>query len=420
MKKSKTILYLRTDISNQELQAGGSVAHTLGVLNGFLKQGYEVQVASSSMIEALKRIPLAQLKGLKNPSCLSFLRWKCNCLLSNIFFTLSVWKTVRRQKINFIYQRYSLLNASGLLLKKLKKIPLVLEYNGSEAWIEKHWGKNRGSFFFSWLSRWIEEKNLKEADALIVVSQVLKKELVGRGVAPCNILVNPNGVDTEEYDPEKLTDVRAFLRKKLRVEDKFVFGFIGSFSYWHGINVLEYMIPAVLDKEPRAIFLLIGDGPLLPGLKQKCSAHVKKNKVIFTGTVKQKDAKNYLACCDAFLCPTQSNLDGTKFFGSPTKLFEYMSMAKPVIASDLEQISDIIKPAIKEPNTSIGISKEIGMLVNSDQYANFVTFALNLMELGLTYQVKLGENARKRIKHSFSWQCHVNRILFFLKEREIC
>ena len=47
-----------------------------------------------------------------------------------------------------------------------------------------------------------------------------------------------------------------------------------------------------------------------------------------------------------FLSPTQPNADGTAFFGSPTKIFEYLSMGRPILASDLEQLTEIIKPAL--------------------------------------------------------------------------
>ena len=69
-----TVLYLRTDITDQEMTAGGSVAHTLGVINGFRDLGYEVVCGSSCLDSVLKKVELKQLIRLSNPSWLKFLR----------------------------------------------------------------------------------------------------------------------------------------------------------------------------------------------------------------------------------------------------------------------------------------------------------------------------------------------------------
>jgi len=93
----KTIFYLRTDIYNKPLIAGGSVTHTLGVIEGFLECNYNVICASSLELEGFKQIPFTHFISLKNPRFLKFLRWKLNCLLSNIFFTISCLKLFKKK-----------------------------------------------------------------------------------------------------------------------------------------------------------------------------------------------------------------------------------------------------------------------------------------------------------------------------------
>ena len=199
---SKTILYLRTDICNEELTAGGSVAHTLGVIQGFSDLGYNVLCASSCMQKLLKKQTLNTLIVLKNPDWLSFLRWKINCFLSSFFFFFQLRTLVKNQNVLFIYQRYSLLNMSGVLLKWVFKKKLILEYNGSEAWIATHWIIKKRWLTFEWLMKKVEHINIKHADTIIVVSEVLKHELLGQGVSKDKILVNPNGVNAQIYKPE--------------------------------------------------------------------------------------------------------------------------------------------------------------------------------------------------------------------------
>jgi glycosyltransferase involved in cell wall biosynthesis len=198
---SKTILYLRTDICDEELTAGGSVAHTVGVIQGFRELGYEVICASSCMQELLKKQKLRKFIKLSNPGWLRFLRWKINCFLSSFFFFFQAQQLLKNEDVLFIYQRYSLLNMTGVLLKWHYKKKLILEYNGSEAWIATHWITKKRWLTFEWLMNKIESINLHNADTIVVVSQVLKDELIGYNVYLKKILVNPNGVDARQYKP---------------------------------------------------------------------------------------------------------------------------------------------------------------------------------------------------------------------------
>ena len=84
-------------------------------------------------------------------------------------------------------------------LAKQFAIPFVLEYNGSEIWINRHWGQ---ALRYEQLSSQIELLNLQGADVIVVVSDALKAELISRGIDAKKILVNPNGVDSQRYSPE--------------------------------------------------------------------------------------------------------------------------------------------------------------------------------------------------------------------------
>jgi glycosyltransferase involved in cell wall biosynthesis len=208
--KQKIILYLRTDICNQELAAGGSVAHTVGVVSGFIDLGYQVVVASSCMHTILKKLPLLQLLELSNPQFLRPLRWKINCFLSSLIFFLNIIFRLKKKDIEFIYQRYSLLNITGLLLAWWYKKKLILEYNGSEAWIASNWIEKKRWIKFEWLMKHVELMNILYADTIVVVSKVLKEELLACNVDGKKILVNPNGVDTNRFKPVHNEEVKEY------------------------------------------------------------------------------------------------------------------------------------------------------------------------------------------------------------------
>jgi glycosyltransferase involved in cell wall biosynthesis len=130
-----------------------------------------------------------------------------------------------------------------------------------EVWIDKHL-LVRKDIRFTLLVRFNEWLNLHWATRIIVVSQVLRDQLIHAGVIADKIIVIPNGVDTNVYNSEKLTEQRAQLRAQLGLQNNFVFGFIGTFGAWHGVHVLADTITLVARTQPNARFLMIGDGPL--------------------------------------------------------------------------------------------------------------------------------------------------------------
>lgn len=406
--KAETIIYLRTDLGNQQLQAGGSVGHTLGVIRGYVDAGYTVIVASSALWSVLEKEGLL-LYYLRLPFFCRWLGTKISALLSSFFFLPRLLYLMVRYKPTYLYQRYSLLNVSGILAACIMRVPLVLEYNGSEVWIERYW-TFRQKLRLIKLIALIEWINLRFATLIVVVSDALRHDLINRDIPAAKIITNPNGVDIQQFNPATLHGARQHTRTKLGLEGNTVVGFIGTFSAWHGINMLGQIIPAVINQQPTIRFLLIGDGQLKQWLAQEL--HYYKEYIVYTGTVAQEQARDYLAACDMFLCPTQPNADATPFFGSPTKLFEYMSLAKPVIASDLEQVAQIIAPAYKKQQEQwITAANACGLLVDSNDVDGFVQAILMVTCWSEEERRAMGLQAREKIAREYTWHHHVRKII---------
>ena len=98
----------------------------------------------------------------------------------------------------------------------------------------------------------------------------------------------------------------------------------------------------LLPADSRVRFLLVGAGRLREEVERIVRAAGIGNQVIFSGHVEHERVPALLDACDILLSPHVPLADGSEFFGSPTKLFEYMAMGKGIVASRLGQIGEVL------------------------------------------------------------------------------
>jgi glycosyltransferase involved in cell wall biosynthesis len=122
------------------------------------------------------------------------------------------------------------------------------------------------------------------------------------------------------------------------------------------------------------------------------------DNVTFTGIVPQDQAPKYLMCSDIFLSPHVPNADGTPFFGSPTKLFEYMALGKGIIASDMDQLGEILT------------NEETALLVPPADDAA-LAHAIERLCTDRELSDRLGKAARELALREYTWEAHVKRII---------
>lgn len=378
------------------LRAGGSVGHTVGVLEE-LSRLAQVEVISNEPIYGMDNLPCEIVEPIRCPR-----GWKGE-LLYNLYFVPRLADRIRAFNPDFVYHRYNGYSVATARVCRQLGVPLVLEFNSSDLWKIRHWETtgstlNPTKLLKKLILSFAEPYNLHHADLIVVVSEPLKKSLAASNVNEGRVLVNPNGVDPQKFKPAALERVSR-IREELEIAfDKTVIGFAGTFGQWHGVPELAEAI-IELNADPtvhsRLFFVLYGDGPLGPMIREKLR-HFEN--VRFTGIVEYEHIQDYLAVCDILLAPHGNPLDGRDFFGSPTKLFEYMAMEKGIVASRLGQMEEVLE----DGRTAI--------LVNPGDYKDLTRGILQLVN-NPEQIARLGQNARQAVMRKHTWKQNVTRLI---------
>jgi glycosyltransferase involved in cell wall biosynthesis len=396
--RTATPLYLRTDLSFG-VRAGGSVGHIAGVINELGRELGPPVLLTTDPVPTVR--PDVDVRHVPVPERFWNFRELPSLVLNDVVDAEAAQVAVNR-RLGLVYQRYSLNNYAGLRVARRAGVPFVLEYNGSEIWMSRHWHR---PLKYEALAERIELLNINHADLVVVVSGAMRDELVARGAFRERILVNANAVDPERYRPD--IDGAA-IRHRYNLEGQTVVGFIGTYQPWHGAEPLARAFAILMRDRPelrdRVRLLMVGTGPSLATVKQIIRAASLDDLVRYTGLVAQEDGPQHLAACDILASPHVPNPDGTPFFGSPTKVFEYMAMGRGIVASDLDQIGEVLRHRetawLVPPDDPDGLARGLARLVDDP-----------------ALRASLGEAARRDALANHTWRAHVRRTIAALEAR---
>ncbi|HEX8920297.1 MAG TPA: glycosyltransferase family 4 protein [Pyrinomonadaceae bacterium] len=369
-------------------QLGGAASHINGFINAAMKLGARISLLSNDQIAGLDedKTPLKVIW----PKPLGSTRAAFD-VYNNLLFTHAAAREIARTAPDFIYQRYSRFSWAGVEASLRTGRPLFLEYNGSEVWVGRYWDRVGR---LSLLERY-ERLNLRAAARVFVVSEVERRNLLRVGVEDERIVVNPNGVDAERFQPG-IGGER--VRLELGIEgDETLVGFVGTFGPWHGVVALAEAVK-LMPEDARVRFLLVGSGVLRGEVERILREAGALPRVILTGAVEHERVPQLLDACDVLASPHVPLEDGSEFFGSPTKLFEYMAMGKGIVASRLGQIGEVLQDEetalLVAPGDARELSEAIQRLANSGELRQ-----------------RLGAAARREAIARHTWTHNAARVL---------
>lgn len=376
------------------IEVGGAKTHIMGFLHGLAEKGGSCEIYSGRQIP-IDEFPVTVISGRPR----FYLFHELAALRFSWIFAWKMYWVLRRRRPRALYQRHRRYVIASALLSRCLRIPLVLEFNGFEAWAAQQWDPAR----FPGLLQLAEKFSVASASFVAVVSEVLRDDLIKYGIPSSRIIVNPNGVDPSRFRPGC---GGAGIRARLGFQaDDVVAGFVGTFSYWHGVQVLQEAILTVLGAAgrdsvlDRLKFLLIGKGPFFEEMRKALQSNPRTSeRVVFSGTIPHDQVPSYLDATDILLSPHVPMPDGKPFFGSPTKLFEYMASGKGIVASRLDQIAAVLE------------DRKSALLITPGSADELVS-AMRELVTDQRLRERLGHQARRAVIDGFTWSHNAARVL---------
>ena len=297
---------------------------------------------------------------------------------------LKLRKAVRQHKPDCLYERYNLYLLSGVWLKKLFGLPMLLEVNAP---LFQERSKYDG-IALPGLARWTEQQTWRNACAVLPVTQVLADQVEQAGVSRERILVIHNGINLQRFSAD---DNDTEIRQKLGLEHKLVLGFTGFVREWHRLDrVVELLKPDQSGIQRH--LLLVGDGPARKQIEDRARALGVEHAVTITGIVEREDVSKYVACFDIALQPDVVE------YASPLKLFEYLALGRAIVAPNTANIREIL------------VHEQSALLFEPGEAEGFLTTVERLLE-DPELRARIGRGAQQTIsEREFTWDANARKV----------
>lgn len=228
---------------------------------------------------------------------------------------------------------------AGLRVAKKRNLPFVYEIRAfwEDAAVGNGTGRE-GSLRYR-ATRALETWAVRKADAVAVICEGLRRDLVARGIDQSKIFVSPNGVDLEMFGAPLPYD--RDLARSLGLDGAEVVGFIGSFYDYEGLDDLIAAMPMLVASRPRAHLLLVGGGPMEQALRAQAAASPVSGHIHFIGRVPHGEVDRYYSLTDVLAYP-RKRMRLTDLV-TPLKPLEAMAQRRLVAASDVGGHRELIR-----------------------------------------------------------------------------
>lgn len=175
----------------------------------------------------------------------------------------------------------------------------------------------------------LERGIFSAAAGVAVLNQLMEADVRARFAFNGPVARIPGGVDTRLFQP------------LWSGGDGRTICYAGTMQFWKGLDTLiEAMALA-----PELRLKLIGNGTREQesALREAATRLGVQDRVEFAGRVPQRELPGLLAQCACAVHPLPPGLSASERMTSPLKIFEYMAVGVPVVASDVASIREVIR-----------------------------------------------------------------------------
>lgn len=297
----------------------------------------------------------------------------------NAFFICSLY--LLRNKCDLIYERDHAFG-TGCNLTLLFNIPVIMEVNG----ISNETGRLPKPI--AKIINLVLHNRYSIATHIVTVTPKLKEFLqLNYNLAPDKVSVVENGANIDLFKQMNKEDAL----KKLDLNSAFKYVcFVGHLAAWQGVEYLIKSSPFVLSECPNTKFIIVGDGPKLDELKKLVDTLNISSNYIFTGYVDYEKVPVYINASNICVAPFVIERND-KIGLSALKIYEYLACGKPVVASKIKGIEELLA-------TSNG-----GISVTPEDVCDLGENIVKLLQDEKLAQ-KMGTEGYKFIRNHHSWK----------------
>ena len=273
-----------------------------------------------------------------------------------------LYRLLRRQQVN-------LMQVHGVYLLQYAALPALLA--GTKIFYTEH-----AKYTLSKSSMWRRKSRYLSlfAKRVVCVSNDMKNFLVDNiGIKPSRIEVIHNGVDLSSFNVFHLKSDAE------RENEGLVIGTVARLSEPKDHGNLLRAFALVLKKIPKVRLMLVGDGDLRADIEFMIRELGIEENVEMLG--RRGDIPELLATMDIFVLPSKRE-------GFPISILEAMACGKPVVATDVGGVSEIIS------------NREDGIIVQPEDHESLAAALLQLLE-DERFRKGLGSKAFDKALSSF-------------------
>lgn len=175
----------------------------------------------------------------------------------------------------------------------------------------------------------------KLCDRIVTMGEAVRQLLIREaGVKPSKVISVPTGIDLEQFD--SFRGGGEAVREELGIaKDIPLIGIVAVLRSWKGHRFFLEAVPLVLEKVPPARFLIVGEGPQQRNIQRWIEEMGLEETVVMTGH--REDVPEVLAALDVVVSAS------TQAEGVPQSLVQALAMEKPVVATDVGGVGEIIR-----------------------------------------------------------------------------